>query len=368
MRIAVIGRGMIGSAAARHLAVQGHDVVLIGPDEPLDKPSHQGVFASHYDEGRITRALDADGFWSDVSRASIARYAEIETASGVRFFRECGALLAGVRDSDWIGRVGQVRQSRGIMARHMQGPELDAAFPYLRFSDETEAFYEPRGAGHINPRRMIQAQGIAFQRVGGTIVVATAGSLRENGQGVVIRTGEGEITADRALVAAGGFSNALLENALPLTVYARTVALVGVDAPEAARLAGMPSLVLRLSDGRDPYLLPPIRYPDGNIYLKLGGDPVDRAVHGDDIGDWFRSGGSSEVGLYLAEIARELLPRLAVRSVHTDACVTVFGPADRPIIDRVSDRIAVATAGCGRGAKCSDELGRMGAAAVLALA
>jgi sarcosine oxidase len=85
-------------------------VVLVGPDEPVDKSSHQGVFASHYDEGRITRALDADGFWADVSRASIERYGEIESASGVRFFTGCGALMAGARGSDWLARVGEVRE------------------------------------------------------------------------------------------------------------------------------------------------------------------------------------------------------------------------------------------------------------------
>ncbi|WP_456821601.1 FAD-dependent oxidoreductase [Bradyrhizobium sp. USDA 4502] len=34
IKLAVIGRGLIGSAAARHLSKMGHDVALIGPDEP----------------------------------------------------------------------------------------------------------------------------------------------------------------------------------------------------------------------------------------------------------------------------------------------------------------------------------------------
>ena len=59
----VIGKGMMGSAAARHLALSGARVALIGPDEPADKTSHTGVFASHYDEGRITRALDTNVDW-----------------------------------------------------------------------------------------------------------------------------------------------------------------------------------------------------------------------------------------------------------------------------------------------------------------
>ena len=48
-RVAVIGRGLIGSAAARHLTEITDGVVVVGPDEPAERSSHTGVFASHYD-------------------------------------------------------------------------------------------------------------------------------------------------------------------------------------------------------------------------------------------------------------------------------------------------------------------------------
>ena len=42
--VAVIGRGMLGSSAARHLADLGASVALIGPGEPADHSTHEGVF------------------------------------------------------------------------------------------------------------------------------------------------------------------------------------------------------------------------------------------------------------------------------------------------------------------------------------
>ncbi|MDE0887436.1 MAG: hypothetical protein OSB70_18080, partial [Myxococcota bacterium] len=51
-RFAVVGRGPMGAAAARHLAAAGEDVVVVGPEEPEDWSQHEGAFASHYDEGR----------------------------------------------------------------------------------------------------------------------------------------------------------------------------------------------------------------------------------------------------------------------------------------------------------------------------
>ena len=80
-RYAVVGRGLTGAAAARHLAEQVPDVVLIGPDEPADRQTHGGVFASHYDEGRITRTIDPDENWARLANRSIARYRDIEARS-----------------------------------------------------------------------------------------------------------------------------------------------------------------------------------------------------------------------------------------------------------------------------------------------
>ena len=69
--IAVIGRGLIGSAAARHLAEAGHRVVLIGPDEPTDRRTSLGPFCSHPDEGRITRVAGRTAVWSQPAARSI---------------------------------------------------------------------------------------------------------------------------------------------------------------------------------------------------------------------------------------------------------------------------------------------------------
>lgn len=53
----VAGRGMMGAAAARHLAENTEGVALIGPGEPADIKSHPGVFASHYDDGALPAPL-----------------------------------------------------------------------------------------------------------------------------------------------------------------------------------------------------------------------------------------------------------------------------------------------------------------------
>ncbi len=366
MRIAVIGRGLIGAAAARHLARSGQDVVLIGPDEPPRMADHHGVFGSHYDEGRITRSLDPDPFWSRVSHASIARYTEIEAQAGISFYTERGVVMAGPKGSRAMECIGAVAARDGIECDRLDDVELARRFPDFHFSPGTMGWHEPRRAGFISPRRLVTAQTRAAERAGAQVIAARVLALDEGSDGITIRHEAGQTDAARVLVAAGAYTGALTGGAVPLTVMARTVAFFEVSEAEAARLSALPPLIYLHAHGDGPYLLPPIRYPDGRWYLKMGGDSVDRPLGSPtDIGDWFRSGGNPEVARDLNEQIRARMPGLQVTATHHAACVTSFTPEDQARIAMLSDRVGVATAGCGRGAKCSDELGRLGAEAIL---
>ena len=65
-------------------------------------------------------------------------------------------------------------------------------------------------------------------------------------------------------------SNPDLEPDLKLTT--QTVAYLEIPASEANRLSNMPTIVTNYSYGQldGTYILPPILYPDGKFYLKLG--------------------------------------------------------------------------------------------------
>lgn len=71
-KVIIVGRGMMGAAAARHLSGMIDGVALIGPGEPAERKSHHGVFASHYDEARITRSFDDNMVWAMLAARSTA--------------------------------------------------------------------------------------------------------------------------------------------------------------------------------------------------------------------------------------------------------------------------------------------------------
>ncbi len=366
IKLAVIGRGLIGSAAARHLCKMGHDVALIGPDEPADYSRHGGVFGSHYDEGRITRVIDANPFWRQANSASVSRYGEISAESGVDFYREVGVLHVGPSEGRDVASIGEVAGEAGIPCETYDGMGLAERFPFLRSTVGMRGCFEPRNAGYISPRRLVRAQTIAAERAGARIIGEAVSGISESGSGVTIRTGSGSVEVERVLVAAGGHTQSLLGRALGFKVYGRTAAMFRLGVAEVRRLAGMPSMRCFGPRGQDPYILPPIVYPDGQTWLKLGGDPVDLPLESEaDIKDWFRSGGSTQVADGLQEQILDRIRELDFEERRVVPCMATFSDSGLPRIGPLSQRVAVAFGCYGKSAKCSDELGRLAGMALL---
>ena len=128
-----------------------------------------------------------------------------------------------------------------------------------------------------------------------TIVRSEVSAVVRVGGSVNVRTVDAEVfRGGRAVIAAGGFSIArqLLARPLDLTVKARTVLFAEVAQADLPRFAGMPSLIgSALEQDESYYLLPPIRYPDGKHYIKIGGDPSDINIGSEpEVRAWFREG------------------------------------------------------------------------------
>ncbi|MFK0384437.1 NAD(P)/FAD-dependent oxidoreductase [Agrobacterium sp. NPDC090273] len=370
----VVGRGMMGAAAARHLAEKTDGVALIGPGEPKDIKSHQGVFASHYDEARITRTIDGNADWALLANRSIARYDDIATRSGVDFYGPVGCLIVGPKrggGNPYIDNVCAAATRLNVATELLDDASLKSRFPYFTFEAECEGVFERDNAGYVNPRALVEAQSVLARNAGVTLIDDIVVSTRdENGVVCVVTASGATYTADKVLVAAGGFSISehLLPQPISLDVYARTVAFFEIPDNEAERYAGMPSLIYEPRDTRKHiYLLPPVRYPDGKVYLKIGGDPDDILVKSDmEIRAWFRSGGRESVRKHLSDIVEGLVPSIDRSRISMAACVVSKTKSGYPSIGfTTSSRIAVLTGGNGTAAKSSDEIGRLGATLLL---
>jgi glycine/D-amino acid oxidase-like deaminating enzyme len=271
----VVGRGMMGAAAARHLAITGASVALVGRGEPADWKTHDGVFSSHYDSGRITRTIDGDPDWALLANRSIARYRDIEADSGITFYGETGCLITGAAGGDFLNNVESVARRYALDAPLLDRAALRSRFPWFDLPETSAGVFEATNAGYVDPRKLVAAQVACMEKAGGISILDDAVSVTDAGDraSVALKTG-GSVTGGRVLVATGGFSRApgLLPKVPDLVVKARTVVLAQLTPAQAEAYSAMPSWIDESTDPADHfYFLPPIVYPDGQTYLKIGG-------------------------------------------------------------------------------------------------
>ena len=245
--VTVVGAGLIGSAAARHLAESGLVVTLVGPPEGNPNLVH----ASHYDEARITRQIGTDPVWSNLARDAMHRYGEIESSSGIRFHRTCGHLRCDLPSehpqSAW-DLVRKVCRQRRITGAERSHEEIRRRFPELAFQANSRFHWEGGPAGIINPRRLVEAQISLAKRAGTTVIRDVAVQVEKQGSAYAVRDSRGNARiSEKVLVAAGAYTNRfdLTPAKLALDVRPETVILARVGGGLSSSLADTPSIVWR---------------------------------------------------------------------------------------------------------------------------
>jgi len=208
--ILVIGKGLFGSAAARYLSEKNPNIAVVGPDEPENWATHEGVFASHYDQGRITRIIDPEYVWGYLAKQSIDEYPYIEQASGIRFHYPVGCLRADY-DEQRLSDARDVGRQLGAEFEYLVARELRKRFPFLHFASECAGLSERGSAGYINPRSLVAAQLKIAANRGASVIVETAIKIEINSLNVEVRTQEGNVyRARKVLLTPGAFANMLL--------------------------------------------------------------------------------------------------------------------------------------------------------------
>jgi sarcosine oxidase len=313
----------------------------------------------------MTRIVDPITEWAVSAKNSIERYSDIENRSGIKFFSPSGYLGIGEPSSDYNARCAAAGATVGVKTSKLTATDIRSKFPFLSVSDNADGLLETKTAGHINPRAMVKAQSKLAEIAGAELVSEEATKIYKVGGGIEIELASGRILkGEKVLVATGGFTSAcgLSPINLNLRVFGRTVVLAKVEASVAKELSKMPTIIHAVSGA---YILPPIEYPDGNKYLKIGiGTDSDTTFEKvDDLKEWFKGAGSAENRLEFTEFIKQLIPSLShCNEWHSDTCVVTQTRSGLPIIEYVDeDKIAVAVGGNGKGAKGADEWGKIAA-------
>ena len=368
--IIVIGRGLIGSATARQFAKAGASVVLIGPGEPQDHHSHNGVFGSHYDSGRIVRILDPDPYYAQISKSSIEQYRLLENQTGTSFFHEVG-YLSVTNNNDYYADVEAVGKIFFPDAEHLSHQKSAERFPYFSFPADVQTIYQQTMAGYINPRRQITAQNKALEMYKGRIIDDVALEIKQKGKTISVYTNNEIFDCRKVILVTGAYANigGLIPREIEYEIVPHTIVFGEIVKQQLPALEGMPSLSYRYGNDqmRYIYFMPPVLYPDGRHYVKIGhsfGDylPINR----ESLTRWFQSDGDMSRVEWLTDTLKNLLPGITFNSFSSKSCVTTKSPTGKQYIDQFEDtQIYSLLADNGNCAKSADEVGSIATEFVL---
>ncbi|KAG8189150.1 hypothetical protein JTE90_018442 [Oedothorax gibbosus] len=377
--VCIVGAGMFGSAAARHVSANPSlRVCLIGPDEPKtsEEWSTREIHSSHYDEGRIVRCTIDGAAMQHLGSTSIGRFRELERLSGIEFYQPVGTLLIHEKKSaelrNWLESV---KTAKTPIVDLGSNDVFNKRYPFLQLEPDDHAFLDDSGAGYVSARRMVEAEQKVAMLQGCQIfreTICEVGELR-NGMHQVMTDSGRVVRCKRVLVCAGAFTKfkGLVPN-LKYSVHRETVAMLRVSEEESRRLSGMPPILkiknrmgIMATSVHGVYILPPIQYPDGHFYLKIGpaGHQRDSLVNIlEEARQWYNvENGDQELLHKLPEVLKDMIPGLSVESISSKTCVTCDSPSGLPYICRISPTVCVAAVGNGEGASVADEVGRLAA-------
>lgn len=367
---AVIGKGLIGTAVTRYLSQAGLATAVIGPDEPPDIQTHTGIFASHYDQGRITRQLSKDKIWSALARRAIRQYETLQQQSGIHFYEPVGGLYVSQahRDRDYLAELRAIAASAAIQFDTIPAVDIQTRFPFLQFPDHFQIIHEPAPAGYINPRDLIRAQLNVARQHKATILAQTVLDIQQvDGLFSIMLNNQQTVWAKNIVVCAGAFTNChnLLPQKLDLKVKSETIILAEISKESARQLSSMPTVIYQIESEQidDIYLLPPIRYPDGRLYLKMGCNTVADQYLPDlrTMQNWMIQGNADVSKAVMQNALQAILPNIPFISVQTKRCLVTYTPHGYPFIDQIAEGVYVATGGNGSSAKSSDAIGKVAA-------
>ncbi|TBW38216.1 FAD-binding oxidoreductase [Siculibacillus lacustris] len=249
--ILVLGAGMVGTAAAWHLARLGHRVVLVDTHPIGDAPDPDDAHVIDPEAGpaiaAASDALDLGGpaagaptgcrlaalirdlfdFTDPLDRedraeraralAGLCRLAPLEhrrmarVAGAEALYRDTGRIRVYRSRAGFAAAASlhAAADRAGIDHRCLDGDELLDLEPDLA-PIAHRAVWWPQTRTVASPAALLRVIGAAFLAEGGRFVIGDARSLRRGGEGWTVATRSGEISARRVLLALGAASQTLL--------------------------------------------------------------------------------------------------------------------------------------------------------------
>lgn len=214
MRVAVLGLGGVGTAAARFLAGTGHQVVGF---EQFRLDHDRG---SSYGGSRIIRKVYPDPLYASLMEAAYPLWADLERESGEDLFLRCGGFFFGPEGHSEMERTEAALREVGVPYEPLSRSAAKERHPQFVLREREYGIWEPE-SGLLRASRCVLASARAARAAGAELreeIRVTA--LEPASDGIRLTSESGAETFDRVVITAGPWTQPLLAPwvRLPLTV------------------------------------------------------------------------------------------------------------------------------------------------------
>lgn len=349
--VIIIGGGVMGCAAAWRLARAGHRVRL------LEQFAVGHALGSSHGPSRMIRlAYDAPEY-VQMGQAAFALWEELEEAAGASLLLRTGGVNAGLPHANELAGIARTYDALGVPYERLDPDELRRRFPQLSFPDGTIGLYQA-DYGILAASRIVAAL-TEQARAAGAVIHENepVQAIAPDGDGVTTRTSQGTYRADRAILAAGSWTQPLLAPLgidLPLTILQEQLAFFRVRDPENHGPDRLPLVMHRFPGTTSIGSVFPIYDHEG---VKVMLDRVGPAVAP---GDPNRGIDPARLEA-LCEYAANLLPGTTGEILETTSCRYTMTPDEDFVIDRCAQhpQIVIGSPCSGHGFKFAPVIGQM---------
>jgi len=347
--VIVLGVGGMGGAAAAELARRGRRVLgleqfAVGHDRGSSHGSTRVIRTAYYEHPDYV----------PLARRAFQRWHELEQRTGTHLVTKCPCLSIGRPDGELITGVRRAADQHALAIETLAPADMRKRYPQFRFDDSYVGVLEHE-AGFVYVDDCVGAFAADAKAHGATIregepVIGWEASAH----GVTVRTHQATYTADRLVIAAGGWATRLLGSwGRQLSVMRQVVFwLRPRDLSEFAR-DRFPVYLADVPGG--PFYGIPAIDPRGHKLARHYGAPELR--HPDEVDRIVTDADEAPV----REFVRRHLPGADGERCDASVCIYTLSPDRHFVIDLHPEHsnVAVATGFSGHGFKFAPAVGEM---------
>lgn len=203
--VIVLGAGLVGSAAAYHLAKAGQRVLAL---EQFEIDHQQG---SSFGVSRIIRYAYDHPTYIALAKAVYPMWRALEEEAGTQLMWQTGGLDFGRADEETLLRFRDNLANAGIAHEWLAPAEVAQRFPQFRLDEDMMGLYQA-DTGLLAASECVKTQVRLAQQHGATVLAGTrVTGVEAQGNSVTVHTAHDRYSAAQLVIAAGAWAGPLLK-------------------------------------------------------------------------------------------------------------------------------------------------------------